>query len=281
MSGEAQSVAPPADAFRFGQNWQRFLETQLNPERVQIAADSLATLLETNLEGKTFLDIGCGSGLFSFCAFNAGAAQVISVDVDPDSVAATQSLHKQAGEPANWRVLHGSILDTALLEQLQPAEVVYSWGVLHHTGDMWPAIRNASKLVADGGIFAIAIYNRVTQGLQKSERWLRIKRTYNHSPRPVQVAMEAAYAAATWASQILKGRNPVRIHREYKKSRGMALMTDMRDWIGGYPYEYATVDEIVRFCEDELGFKKRKVVPVGPDDLGNNEFVFDKPASGA
>lgn len=270
-------IKAPRDAFAFGKNWQRYLERDLTPERERIAADSLGSLLDTDLASRTFLDIGCGSGLFSLSAHRAGARLVTSLDVDTESVAATRSLHAVAGAPETWRVIKGSILDDAVVGALEPADVVYAWGVLHHTGDMHRALRNSARLVAPGGLFCIAIYNRVT-GRHASERWLRIKRRYNRSSRPLQFAMRALYGAY-WvtATLVRRRRNPLREAREYKASRGMALRTDMVDWLGGYPYEFATADEIVQFCEDELGLRRRKVIDVGPGDLANNQFVFEKP----
>jgi SAM-dependent methyltransferase len=268
----------PDDAFRFGQNWQRYVAEYLSPERERIAAESLRDLLGVELAGRSFLDIGCGSGLFSLCAHKAGA-EVVSLDVDPDSVAATSMLRERTGSPDTWQVMRGSILDDAVVAELPRSEVVYSWGVLHHTGDMWKAIRNAASLVAPGGTFCIAIYNRVTEGRLDSDRWFKIKRRYNHSSRPVQVGMEWIYTGY-WTLGALRSRNnPLRLAREYKQSRGMALRTDLIDWLGGYPYEFATVDEIVRFCEEECGLRKTKVVPMHPQATGNNEFVFERPAT--
>ena len=280
MSAEIQGrVQAPPDAFKFGQNWQRYLSDELDSDRERIAAESVAALLETELEGKTFLDIGCGSGLFSLAALRAGAAEVVSVDVDPDSVAATRTLRERAGAPGHWRVIHGSILDADVVAALPRAEVVYSWGVLHHTGDMDRAVRNAASLVAGGGIFCIAIYNRVTGRFLDSGRWLRIKRRYNHSSRPVQVAMEALYTAYWYGAEAVRRRRlPRAAAREYRERRGMAVRTDLVDWLGGYPYEYATADEMARFCESECGLVTRKVNDLGPRDLGCNELVFDRPA---
>ena len=275
MNAQTQAVAPPSDAFRFGRNWQRYLADYSNPERERVAAESLHGLLEMDLRGKTFLDIGCGSGLFSLCAHKAGARQVVSLDVDPDSVAATASLREREGAPEDWRVLHGSILDDAFVASLEQADVVYSWGVLHHTGDMNKAIANAAGLVADGGTFAIAIYNRVTGRFLDSERWLRIKRAYNHSPRAVQAAMEWAYTLYFGLDELRSRKNPFRTAREYKSNRGMALRTDLIDWLGGYPYEFATVDELVRLCEP-MGLRPRKVVELSTMDTGNHELVFTK-----
>ena len=272
--------APPADAFHFGRNWQRYVGTYLDPDRERIAAESLRDLIG-DLRGRTFLDIGCGSGLFSLCAHRAGAKQVVSIDVDPDAVAATRELWSSAGGPETWRVLHRSILDPQTAAELAPAQVVYSWGVLHHTGDMYSAIRNAARLVEPCGLFAIAIYNRVSEGRLPSERWLRIKRAYNRAQRPAQLAMEAAYAVYWSLGTLRSGESPLRAAREYRRSRGMALWTDLIDWLGGYPYEFATAEEIVGFCERECGLHTMRVLPVPARGTGNNQFVFQRPVPSA
>jgi 2-polyprenyl-6-hydroxyphenyl methylase/3-demethylubiquinone-9 3-methyltransferase len=247
----------PPDAFEFGRNWQRYITTYLDRERLQIAADSLYDLVG-DLVGKTFLDIGAGSGLFSLCVY----------------VAATSELWRRAGAPPNWIIEEASILDANFVAETEQADVVYSWGVLHHTGDMWTAIQHAARLVSPGGLFCIAIYNRVTGRLLDSERWWKIKRAYNHAPRVVQRAMEGLYFCHWLAHHIRARRNPLRAAREYKRSRGMALMTDLVDWLGGYPYEYATVHEVVSFCERECGMRAVKIIPTSSRGTGNNQFVF-------
>ena len=118
---------------------------------------------------------------------------MISVDVDPDSVEACRKLWRSIGSPENWEIFEGSVLDSSFVSRLPRADIVYSWGVLHHTGDMYTAIRNAARLVTPGGLLCIAIYNRVTEGFLDSGRWWKIKHRYNHSPRWVQRAMETAY----------------------------------------------------------------------------------------
>jgi 2-polyprenyl-3-methyl-5-hydroxy-6-metoxy-1,4-benzoquinol methylase len=270
------TVTAPPDAFKFGRNWQTFVAEHLDDERRRIAKESVADLCG-DLTGKTFLDIGAGSGLFSLCAHELGAASVTSIDVDPDSVASCRNLHAAAGSPDDWKVLEGSILDKPLVEQLASADVVYSWGVLHHTGDMWTAIRNAASLVNPGGTFVIAIYNTASdRRFLDSDRWLKIKRTYVHSGRPVQKLMEWAYGGFLAANEIRRGRNPIQTSREYKQARGMARKTDLIDWIGGYPYEYATVDEIISFCERECGMTERRTIGLTPKDTGCNQFVFER-----
>jgi len=274
--GSVASVGPPPDAFGFGRNWQRYISEHLNPERERIAAESLHDLLQVDLRGKSFLDIGSGSGLFSLCACKAGASHVTSIDVDPSSVTATKHLRASAGDPENWVVRHDSILDGNVARTLPAADIVYSWGVLHHTGNMHEAIVNAAQLVNPGGLFCIAIYNRVTGRFLDSERWLRIKRAYNHSPRAAQAAMESLYAGYWSLGRLRNRQNPLRIAREYKASRGMALKTDLVDWLGGYPYEFATSDEVIAFCTKRCGMSLVRLVPVPDDGNGNNQFVFQR-----
>jgi 2-polyprenyl-6-hydroxyphenyl methylase/3-demethylubiquinone-9 3-methyltransferase len=274
----APLVAPPPDAFRFGRNWQRYVARHLDPDRERIAAESLAGLVG-DIRGKRFIDIGCGSGLFSLCAYRAGASEIVSIDVDPDAVSAARQLHEAVGSPQHWRILHRSILDRGLVEEVGTSDIVYSWGVLHHTGDMYTAIRGAAELVPPAGLFAIAIYNRVADRWLDSERWLSIKRAYNRAPRPMQVAMELTYALYWLLGRLRRRMNPLREARAYRQSRGMALWTDLVDWLGGYPYEFATAAQIVHFCEGSCGLSCVKIVPEPSNGTGNNQFVFERPAT--
>jgi len=249
--------------FAFGQNWLEYLNTVEEAE-LAAARTSLMKLLQIdNLVGKHFLDIGCGSGLFSAAALALGAERVTSVDVDPNSVAATQKLKARLPMTQAWQVLHGSVLDRAFLQQLPQADVVYSWGVLHHTGNMWPAIENATKLVADGGLLAIAIYNRT----RSSGFWWHFKRAYNQSSPAMQRLLVWYVFGPRALVRLLKGKSPT------KGDRGMSIYYDAVDWAGGFPYEYASFDEIVNFCA-KFGFRLTNAIPTKA--TGCNQFVFRK-----
>ncbi|HYY59119.1 MAG TPA: class I SAM-dependent methyltransferase, partial [Pyrinomonadaceae bacterium] len=129
--------------FEFGRNWRRFLST-LDEERILEAERSLRLMLEAEtLDGKSFLDIGSGSGLFSLAARRLGA-RVHSFDYDAESVACAQELKQRffAGD-ADWTIERGSVLDSDYVKRLGQFDIVYSWGVLHHTGAMWRALENA------------------------------------------------------------------------------------------------------------------------------------------
>jgi len=272
---EASIRARPEGAFEFGRNWQRYVEGYLDAERERIALASLQELLGAGtIGGRSFLDMGAGSGLFSLCAHGLGARTVTSVDVDLESVESCRRLRASAGEPGSWEVLHGSVLERDHVDSLESADIVYSWGVLHHTGDMYTAIRNAAELVVPGGLFAIAIYNRVEGKFLDSHRWLRIKRLYNRAPAAGRLVMKALYFSYWLLSQIRNRRNPWRVAREYKHSRGMALRTDLWDWLGGYPYEYASIDEIVDFCQRNCAMVLKTAIPTTVSGTGNNQLVF-------
>src|SRR3954453_10925637 len=136
--------------FEFGENWARFLAV-VDESRIVEAERSLREMLGVErLDGRSFLDIGSGSGLFSLAAVRLGAERVHSFDFDPSSVGCTLELRRRYGADADWAVEQGSALDTAYLARLGTFDVVYSWGVLHHTGDMWRALGNVARLVAPG-----------------------------------------------------------------------------------------------------------------------------------
>ncbi len=145
--------------FEFGKNWKSFLAA-LDEQRIETAIDSLRDLLETDsLQGSRFFDLGCGSGLFSLAAHRLGA-KVVSIDFDDHSVDCTKELKSRYGsESPDWVISQGSVLDQPMLESLGQADIVYSWGVLHHTGQMDRAVKLAAQRTKAGGLFCIAIYN--------------------------------------------------------------------------------------------------------------------------
>jgi 2-polyprenyl-6-hydroxyphenyl methylase/3-demethylubiquinone-9 3-methyltransferase len=260
--------------FAFGANWARFL-TRLTPARIQLAEESLRDMLG-DLSGRRFLDIGSGSGLFSLAARNLGAS-VHSFDYDPKSVACTAELRRRFHpDDADWTVERGSALDDAYLRQLGRYDVVYSWGVLHHTGQMWRALDLARLPLCPGGHLWVALYNRTPSASHR--RIVAMKWTYVHLP-PARWPLLAAYAAKHGlpeiGSAIYRGRSPLQHFQKYAEtSRGMSWWTDLVDWVGGYPYEAATPAEVRRFYAERGLTLERSVLR---DGIGCNEFVFRSP----
>ena len=233
--------------FEFGDNWTRFIKASLSESRVRIAQKHLLSFLgRDGLSGKTFLDIGCGSGLHSLAAFRAGAEQITSFDYDPKSVAATRICHEFALSPANWQIAQGSVLDPAFMNALAPADIVYSWGVLHHTGDVWSAIRRAAGRVAPSGSLYLALYSRDAKVDPSPEFWLEVKQRYNRASWLGKQRMVVWYLL-----RFAGPKDPRKIWRRLKEGkpvRGMSLLTDVRDWLGGWPMEYVWDKDVVDAC---------------------------------
>lgn len=260
--------------FKFGKNWSAFLSV-LTEDRITIAEESLKKALKMgSLRGKRFVDVGCGSGLFSLAAVRLGAT-VHSFDYDTDSVATTSELKRRYFPDAtHWTIERGSALDVAYLSGLGRFDIVYSWGVLHHTGNMWQALDNVTALVKQphGKLF-IAIYNDLGT---RTRRWAAIKQFYVSSNPTMQrllLTMLFAHNQARAAiSRVIRLKNPIpfRWWREYKVSRGMSVWHDFVDWVGGYPYETAKPEAIFEFYRTR-GMALEFLTTGG---IGCNEYVF-------
>lgn len=262
--------------FEFGSNWWRFLST-VNEDRIREAVASLSGMLQVeDLGGKRFLDIGCGSGLFSLAARRLGAT-VHSFDFDSESVACTLELKRRFFKGnGDWTIEAGSVLDSSYMHSLGEFDAVYSWGVLHHTGDMLMALDNAMIPVSQGGCLYIAIYN--DQGIL-SMFWKQVKKVYCTSALGRGAVLSAfipLFFLRNVAVSLIKYGNPVAQFSRYKNQRGMSIYHDWVDWLGGYPFEVAKPESIIRF------YKKRGLLPTNLNTthrLGCNEFVFQRVVS--
>lgn len=255
------------ERFRFGENWQAFLAL-LDEDRIAQAERSLTGMLRSpTLEGRSFLDIGSGSGLFSLAARRLGAT-VFSLDYDPRSVECTEAVKARffPGD-ARWQVARGSVLDPAFMGRLPPYDVVYSWGVLHHTGRMDEALDNAVERVADGGLLYIALYRKTWL----CPFWKAEKRLYCASPPSVQRAFRAAYRATIGVAYRVT-------HPGQVPPRGMDEDRDLHDWLGGYPYESITPRALRAFLEKRgLRLREQRIKSQGVAlTPGCDEYVFGR-----
>src|SRR5262245_45053124 len=259
--------------YDFGQNWKKFAEG-LSATAIEQAVSGLRRLMPPDeVSGRDVLDIGCGSGLHALAALRLGASSVTAIDIDEDSVNTTRqllSLHAPPG--ANWTARVRSVFE---LEDMPQYPVVYSWGVLHHTGDMYAAIRCAANRVAPHGGLYLALYRKTPL----CRLWRIEKCLYTKSPQWGRHVLEMSYAAAFRLAMTLQGRNFQEYVTSYVHNRGMNWMTDVRDWLGGYPYESISERDMLNFTR-ELGFSALRLIcrkpGIGLFGTGCDEYAFRK-----
>jgi 2-polyprenyl-3-methyl-5-hydroxy-6-metoxy-1,4-benzoquinol methylase len=237
--------------FHFGKNWKSFLQV-VDDERILQAIKGLKKLIpdDNDIEQRRFFDIGCGSGLSMLAALRLGASEARGIDIDQHSVNAAQSLLSQFAPEKQWCVCQRSVFELNR-KDIGNFDVVYSWGVLHHTGDMREAIAKAASLVKKDGLLVIALYHRTPF----CRFWRLEKKLYAHSNIFVQFIIRSLYKIAIIARH---GANSLKFVSTYHRSRGMNWHHDVHDWLGGYPYESTLPDEVSPILE-RFGLTVEKV----------------------
>lgn len=259
MTKQTKDLKAADSHFEFGENWKSFVATVTSTSIVEAKAGLGRLFPDGELANASFFDIGCGSGLSMLAAKELGAATVRGIDIDPSSVQASRMLLSKYLPDGGWSTDVKSVFD------LRPAQdglhdVVYSWGVLHHTGDMWTAIESAAALVKPSGHLAIALYRKTPL----CDLWRLEKRLYSASGKSGQAIIQGVYKTLYRAGLLATGRSPAAYIKSYKSARGMDWHHDVHDWLGGYPYESVTPREVTDRL-GKLGFEKLR--------------VFEKPAA--
>lgn len=262
-----------ASHYAFGENWSEFARS-LGESAVERAVEGMERLVpRERMAGTSFIDIGCGSGLSSLAALRLGARSVAAYDLDPASVRTTRAVLDKFAPNADWRAEEVSVFDLSA-ERIGRFDIVHSWGVLHHTGAMWRAIERALDLVAPGGMLVLALYRKSPL----CGFWRVEKRFYTHAGVVGRGIARGLYQTLYLAGVLATGRNPAAYVRDYEHNRGMAWRTDVEDWLGGYPYESVTPQELDAFLTPR-GFVRESIY-AKPARLGGlfgshcDEFVY-------
>lgn len=247
--------------FSFGFNWLDYVKTRLNEEIIQTHVNDLQAIYnqaEISLSGKSVFDIGCGSGLSSLSFARLGCSKIVGIDVDPYSVEASNYTKVNfLKDSIDWNVHHHSILSEPIVVD-ESFDIVYSWGVLHHTGNMWDAIRNAARAVKKGGYFHVALY--------------RSGPTYNQ-----HLTDKFKFTLSSIEDKMLTLYN----YKHLKKNpwainhRGMNKFHDALDWLGGLPYEVCD-PEVLRIWLTEYGFNKTPAYFTDNKEGGNFIMILKK-----
>tara|TARA_B100000212_G_scaffold341648_1_gene325464 strand:+ start:4557 stop:5399 length:843 start_codon:yes stop_codon:yes gene_type:complete len=264
--------------FRFGENWTNFIKETLDENTINGARDSTQFALKKaglSFENLNIIDIGCGSGLFSLVALRLGAKHVTCFDYDPDSVNCTRDLlNSQEFSEADFTCMEGDILDKKFIKTLGKFDLVYSWGVLHHTGNLNRAIRNAAELVGDKGSLFVALYQQTFLDYF----WKIEKKLYSRSNQTIQSIISYLWITKTKISFAAKGLSFEEMVSSYKSKRGMNYYKNVHDWLGGYPYEGISPKNYINLISS-LGFKESYLSLPGKYwslSSGCNEYIFMK-----
>ncbi|MCL2019392.1 MAG: class I SAM-dependent methyltransferase [Oscillospiraceae bacterium] len=236
--------------FSFGENWKNY-STTVDEKSIKMAQNDIKEKIEKatgnteyNFTNKTVLDIGCGSGIHSLSFFLWGVQSIYSFDYDINSVEATIAMREHISTGGNWHIEQGNILDDAYVDSLPCSDIVYSWGCLHHTGNMWKALDNAQSRLNKNGLWFLSIY----QGVETYKKDLFTKKTYNKLPLPGKKIMEAFQILKAMAACVIIGKeSPFKWNK--KDKRGMTVYYNIVDWLGGLPYEVASPAQIKEYGE--------------------------------
>lgn len=259
--------------FTFGENWSRFSET-VDESSLLDAQESLANLISKDeIRSKKVCDVGSGSGIHALAFLTLGAKHVTCFDLDLNSVQTTQATLKKFNK-TQWSVTQRDILKTNS-NDAESYDIVYSWGVLHHTGNLNLALNNTQDLCAPNGMLILALYRKTFF----CPFWKFVKRIYHVSPKWIRFSLDIFYILIFSMAMLFQGVNPFRYIRNYSKSRGMNFFTDVRDWLGGYPYESVSPQPLIELVESYgFIFEKGNISTDKWGFLGSgcNEYVFRK-----
>ena len=261
--------------FSFWKNWQNFLK-KINDENIDKAKEIILKFLwdENIIKWNTIIDFWSWSWLMSLAFLELWVKEIISIDIDDYSIECAEYLReKYKYNKKKWKILKGSVLDENFIKSLPKVDMLYSWWVIHHTWDMWKWLDLMLNLIKDNWYFYTAIYNDSNFILEwTSKFWLKEKRIYSKY-KFLRYIIKPIYTFyyITWL--IIHWINPIKYIKNYSFSRWMSFWNDIEDWLGWYPYEYATFDEIQSFFEKNnyklLNSKKVR-------SIWCNEFLFKK-----
>lgn len=258
--------------FKFGKNWKTF-NLKSNLSHLEHSQKSLEDLIGKDvIRDKTVLDIGCGSGIHALSFLRAGAKYIKCLDLDPDAVDTT--VNRLEVENSNkWSAQIANILDFKSNSH-EFFDIVFSWGVLHHSGNLMLAINNSAGYCKDGGLLVLAIYRKTSL----CSFWKIEKKIYNIVPSYFQKMIDLIFACIFLFAKWAQGNTPRAFVKNYRLRRGMDFMTDIRDWLGGYPYESASPATIHNFLTVR-GFKLIKSnirdKQFGFLGSGCNEYIYE------
>ena len=110
-------------------------------------------------KGKRVLEVGCGIGTDSINFARAGAA-LTAVDLSPESLRVAEKRAEVMGVADRIRFREANAEELASVLEGEAFDLVYSFGVVHHTPRPERALVEMRKLLAPGGTLKLMVYHR-------------------------------------------------------------------------------------------------------------------------
>ncbi len=217
------------------------------------------------VRGKTVLDAGCGTGIFSAIFARHGAAMVTGIDISPGSLGTAESLKDRFG------LQNARFERQDMLRLPYPAasfDIVWAWGTVHHTTDPRAAIAELMRVLKPGGSLFLAIYKKT------KATWIHeiIRKTLIRTPRWSWNALAKGMAFI--------GTPIVFFFKKREKSRkGEKLSELILDWYF-VPIRFHYTPEEIRAFLEERGYAIEKYLAHSGRFDSSSNFIYKarKPA---
>ncbi len=214
------------------------------PLELQGALKHIQELFPEGVKCKRVLDGGSGSGMISV-AFAVMGADVTGVDVTPKCVENGCKNADLFG--VQCRFLKRNLLSLDLCGET--FDIIYNWGVLHHTQDARKSFTNLAKHLKPGGEMIVAVYLKTVL----SGFWNFLRIFYQESPQVFKTLF------LNTGSIFLNGVdyfNNLFFNKERYMMRGTNNKEILNDWFG-VPYRtFHTYEEVFEwFRENGLEYQ--------------------------
>lgn len=113
-------------------------------------------------KGRKVLDAGCGNGRWTYGFLKLGA-RVTAVDYSQNAL---KIVSTSLGQNKNLAVRKVNLLELPRWLKKEKFDLVFSWGVLHHTGNIRKALKNVAPLVKDDGVLYLYLYGKESLGVK-------------------------------------------------------------------------------------------------------------------
>jgi ubiquinone/menaquinone biosynthesis C-methylase UbiE len=209
--------------------------------------------------GRSVLDAGCGTGIFSIIFANQGAGRVTGIDISEGSLGTARGLKEKFGlDSAEF--MKQDMLDLPFADA--SFDIVWAWGTVHHTTDPFQAIDQLIRVLKPGGALLLAVYTRTRLTFIHEI----IRKTLVRTPRRSWTCLSKVMALFL-APVVL-------FFKKREKSRkGEKLEELILDWYFVPIRHYYRPEEIRKYLEDK-GFAIEKFLPASGRFDSTSNFIF-------